>query len=105
MPPVKVDPARFTDKTFMRRATWEDAVNDCRVMIDGLTAGRIRLSEFAESVTRWTWIITGPYIPPKLEPSHGDEDTLEAAQEAFKVKFWQWHRWALNQPGGVSWID
>ena len=96
MPPIDVDPHRFTGKTFTRRLTWPDRENDYVAIIDGLRAARIDLTMFAGSVAKWGWSITGPYIPPELQPSQGAEDTLEAAQEAFKAKFWQWHEWALQ---------
>ena len=104
MPPIKVDPARFTDKPFTRRLTWPERENDYVAIIDGLRAARIEVTMFAGSIPKWTWSITGPYIPPELQPSQGAEDTLEAAQEAFKGKFWQWQRWALEQPGGAKWM-
>ena len=104
MLPIKVDPARFTDKPFTRRMTWPDAVDDYQAVIDGLVAARISITMFSGSIPKWSWSITGPYIPPELQPSQGAEDTLEAAQEAFKAKFWQWHRWALEQPHGVKWM-
>ena len=104
MPPIKVDPVRFTDKPLSRRLTWTDRENDYVVLIDGIRAARIDLTMFAGSVSKWGWSITGPYIPRELQPSQGAEETLEAAQEASKAKFWQWHRWALDQPGGVTWM-
>jgi hypothetical protein len=104
LPPVTIDPARFADKPLSRKPTCEGAENDYRVMIDGMTAGRIMLSTLAGSIPKWGWSLTGPYLPPELEPGNGYEETLEHAQEAFKAKFWEWHRWAQDQAGGAAWI-
>ena len=46
--------------------------------------------------------MTGPVYPPN-QPHNGEEETFEAASDAFKKLFWQWHAWALKQPGKVTW--
>lgn len=95
--PTQTDPARFNDKAFTRKPTFKNAVNDYRVLIDGLTAGRIMEMRLSFGVVKWLWTVTGPYLSPELQPGNGQEETLEQAQQAFKVKFWQWHGSALTQ--------
>jgi hypothetical protein len=34
---------------------------------------------------------------------NGEEETFEAARDAFKKMFWEWHTWALKQPGNATW--
>jgi hypothetical protein len=46
--------------------------------------------------------MTAPYYPSKT-PHNGQEETYEAAQDAFKRLFWEWHAWALKQPGKATW--
>ena len=98
----EVDPRRFTGKRFTRRKAFPDSQDDYSILIDGLVAGRIMKKTMAFQRVTWFWTLTGPYFPgPK---SHdGEEDTFEAAREAFKKEFWQWHAWALKQPGKVTW--
>jgi hypothetical protein len=55
---------------------------------------------FSGNMPQWTWSITGPYLPPELQPGHGHADTLEGAQEDFKATFWRWHRWAAQRGRG-----
>ena len=101
--PNRVDPARFIDKTFTRRKTFVDSVNDYAVMIDGFPAGRILQHKLAFGIVKWFWTITGPALPNELDPGNGYEGTLEEAQEAFKAKFWQWHRFAMGRNVPSTW--
>ena len=101
--PSQIDPSRFTDKTFTRRSTFPDSVNDYRVMIDSLTAGRILQMQVSGGAMKWLWTIGGPYLPPELQRGNGQVETLEQAQEAFKAKFWQWHSSALAHRTGAYW--
>lgn len=100
---AKIDPARFSSKDFFRKPSWKESKNDYRIMIDGVIAGRIMLTTVAGNKPKWFWTIVGPYLPTELCPGHGAEHTLEQAEEAFKAKFWQWHRWAEKQAVGVTW--
>ena len=86
-----IDPARFTDKSFTRRTR---ATDDYAIMIDGMVAGRLMRQALSFQRVVWFWSVTGPYMPPELQPTHGECETMEDAQEAFKAKFWSWHRWA-----------
>ena len=98
----QVDPNRLTGKKFTRRQTFPSTSHDFTIKIDGLTAGRIMKKILPGQKAVWFWTLTGPHFPgPK---SHdGEEDTFEAARDAFKKAFWQWHAWALQQPGKVTW--
>jgi hypothetical protein len=98
----EVGATRFTGKTFTRRRTFPDSIDDYVAVIDRCEAGRIMKLQRAGNRLVWFWTLTGPYFPgPK---SHdGEEETLEAALKAFKEKFWQWHEWALKQPGPITW--
>jgi hypothetical protein len=81
--PTKIDPARFTDKAFIRKPTFKESVNDYRVLVAGLTAGRIMEMKKSFGAVKWLWTVNGPYFPPELRPDNGEEDTLAQAQEAF----------------------
>jgi hypothetical protein len=98
----EVDPNRFTGKTFTRRKCFPNSVDDYRIMIDGLSAGRIKITQRAYKRVVWEWFFHGPYYPHNY-PHHGEEETFEAAGEVLKKLFWRWHAWALKQPGKVTW--
>jgi hypothetical protein len=98
----KVDPNRFTGKTFMRSRTFPGSVDDYRVRIDGLTAGRIVHKKLSPQRTTWFWYLTAPHYPLQ-DIQHGEAETYEAARDAFNKLFWQWHAWALKQKGPVTW--
>ena len=97
-----VDPRRFTGRMFTRRKTFLNSVDDYVIKIDGLSAGRIMKKVLPGQKAVWFWTLTGPYFPgPK---SHdGQEETFEAARDEFKKAFWQWQKWALQQPGKATW--
>ena len=82
--------------------TFSDSREDYLIIIDGLIAGRIIQKTLSFQRLTWFWTLTGPYFPgPK---SHdGEEDTFEAARDAFKKVFWGWHAWALEHRGKVIW--
>ncbi|MFN0191860.1 MAG: hypothetical protein ACKVP5_07760 [Aestuariivirga sp.] len=74
------------------------ADDDFAVMAGEFLAGRImrKSKAFGESV--WLWTVTGPYLPPQLQPGHGEADNLDAARAAFRAKFDAWRVWAAQQP-------
>ncbi|MBC8037743.1 MAG: hypothetical protein H7X89_11070 [Rhizobiales bacterium] len=96
--PIRIDPARFTGKTFTRQLTWAVSINDYRVMIDGLTAGRIMAKTLATQEVVWFWTMSSPYFPA-LGRNDGEEETLAKAQEAFSARFWKWHQAAITRRG------
>jgi hypothetical protein len=98
----EIDPNRFTGKRFTRRKTFPDSKDDYTIKIDGLTAGRIMKKTLSSQRVAWFWSLTAPYFPIST-PQNGEEETFEAASEAFKKLFWEWHAWALKQPGKVTW--
>jgi hypothetical protein len=98
----EVDPNRFTGKTFTRRKTFPASIDDYSIRIDGLTAGRIMKSPRSFQRFVWFWTMTAPHYPQRTI-QHGEEETFEAARDAFKKMFWEWHAWALKQPGKVTW--
>jgi hypothetical protein len=101
-PITEVDPNRFTGKAFSRRKTFPESIDDHSIRIDGLTAGRIMKKKLSFQQVVWFWTMTAPYYPSKTL-HNGEEETFEAAREAFKRLFWEWHAWALKQPGKVTW--
>jgi hypothetical protein len=101
-PIIVVDPNRFTGKTFTRRMTFPNTADDYKIRIDGLAAARIMKVTGGFQRVFWLWSLTGPHYPQSY-PHNGEEDTYEAARDAFKKLFWQWHAWALKQPGKVNW--
>jgi hypothetical protein len=104
MTTVRIDPNRFTNKEFTRRKTWPDTPDDYVILIDELAVGRIMLLKKAFQVRVFFWTLTRPNLPPELEPSNGECDSLEGAQQAFKAKFWKWHSWALRMGLIDNWI-
>ena len=98
----EVDPKRFTGKAFTRRRTSPDSKADYAIVIDGLIAGRIMKKTLSFQRVTWFWSLTAPYFPVST-PQNGDEETFEAARDAFKKLFWEWHAWALKQQGKVTW--
>lgn len=97
-----VDPRRFIGKSFTRRKTFADSIDDYSIWIDGLQAGRIMKVRRAGNVMVWFWALHGPDFPgPK---SHdGEEETFEAARDAFKAKFREWHAWAMKRERLAKW--
>jgi hypothetical protein len=93
-------PDRFQGVPFIRK---EIAKNDFSILIDGLVAGRIINQPRSHVKTVWFWTVTGPYIPPELQPTNGEAETLEVAQEAFRAKFLQWQGWAAAQGKDALW--
>ena len=100
---AKIDPARFTNKPFMRRPSFAKSEGDQCIIIDGHAIGRIMQTREAREAVRWYWTITGPYLTRELRPSNGIADSLEGALEAFKAKFWAWQEWAVNEPSSAVW--
>ena len=101
MSKIQVDPTRFTGKTFTSRKTFSYSQFDYSIKIDGLTAGRIMKMKGGFQREFWLWTMTGPAYPRHQQ--NGEAETFEAAAEAFKKLFWEWHAWALKQPGKVTW--
>lgn len=99
-----VDPKRFIGKPFALRKTYPHSVNDYCMMIDGLTAGRVTKSKNAVERVVWEWSLSSPYFVTG-NPAHGMEETFEAARDALKSMFWEWHAWALKCQGEVSWYS
>jgi hypothetical protein len=97
----EVDPNRFTGKTFSRRKTFPQSVEDYRIRIDGLTAGRIMKKIVPGQRVVWFWSMTAAYYPIKAL-HYGEEETFEAAKDAFKMIFWEWHAWALKEEGPIT---
>jgi hypothetical protein len=93
-------PDRFQGVPFIRK---EITKNDYSILIDGLVAGRIINQPRSDGKTVWFWSVTGPYIPPELQPTNGEAETLEVAQQALKVKFLQWQRWAIAESKEAAW--
>ena len=102
MSKIQVDPTRFIGKPFTRRKTFPHSHNDYVIKIDGLVAGRIMQMMRPGQRVMWFWSLTAPYYPHST-PLKGEEETLEAAYEAFAKLFWDWHAWALKQPGNATW--
>jgi hypothetical protein len=98
----EVDPHRFIGKEFTRRKCFPDSQDDYCIMIDGLRAGRIMKMIRPGQRVVWAWFFNAAYYPHN-HPHNGEEETFEAARDAFKKLFWQWHAWALQQKGKVTW--
>ena len=83
-----------------RRKTFPESIDDYVVTIDGLVVGRIMQKQRAGQKL-WYWTMSAPYYPFKTH--HGEEETYEAARDAFKNLFEEWHKWALKQTGFATW--
>lgn len=67
--PNSIDPASLSNMPLkLRRA----AAGDFTVAIAGLVVGRIMLKPEQGGSGVWFWTLTGPYIPPALQPGNGD---------------------------------
>lgn len=99
-----VDPKRFIGKPFTLRKTYSHSVNDYCMMIDGLTAGRVTKTTNAVECVVWEWSLDSPYFVTG-NPTHGKEETFEAARDALRTMFWEWNAWALKHLGEVSWYS
>ena len=97
----EVDPHRFTGKEFTRRPAFPNHPNDYSMIIDGLNACRIMKMKGGFQREFWLWTMTGPAYPHHQQS--GEAETFDAGAEAFMKLFWQWHAWALRQPGRVTW--
>ena len=97
----QIDPQRFIGKPLRRRKTFAESINDYVVTIDGVVAGRIMEKRRADQKVVWYWTMSAPYYPFKAH--HGEEETYEAARDAFKNLFGEWHNWALKQTGFATW--
>ena len=82
-------------KAFTLRRTFPDKKDDYVVVINGLVAGRLLKSTRSLQRVAWFWTITAPYYSIKML-QHGEEETFEAAREAFKKLFWEWNAWAVK---------
>lgn len=98
----KIDPKRFKGKKLTRRQTLPGTSNDYSIRIDGVTVGRIMKRIGPDQSSVWVWAMTAPYHLQN-NPQHGEEDTFEAARDAFKWIFREWLAWALQQPGKLTW--
>ena len=97
-----IDPKRFKGKKLTRRQTVPGTANDYAIRIDGLTVGRIIKKVESDQRAIWIWTMTAPYHPHN-EPQNGEEETFEAARDAFKGMFREWLAWASKQSGKVTW--
>lgn len=79
------------------------ASEDYQVRIGKWNVGRILADMAPSAVPVWTWTITGPYVPPSLQPAYGREHSLTAAKTALRGKFDCWKEWAADQRGAVAW--
>jgi hypothetical protein len=104
MTTVRIDPNRFTDKPFTLRKTWPHRPDDFVILIDGFQVGRIMRLRKAFQALVFFWTMTRPNLPAQLEPSNGECETLEGAQEAFKAKFCKWQSWAIRTGLIDNWI-
>ena len=97
----EVDSTRFIAKPFKRRRSFPHSGDDYSILIDGLTAGRIMKKVIAGERVVWFWTLTAPFYP--FKSSCGEAATYEAARDAFKDLFEEWHSWALSQTGKATW--
>ena len=102
MKKYKIDPKRFKGKKLTRRQTVPGTSDDYDIRIDGLSVGRIMKKIESDQRVSWFWTMTAPYSPHN-QPQNGEEETFEAARDAFKMMFREWLAWASKQSGKVTW--
>ena len=95
-----IDPSSLIGQPLRLRRIGED---DHVVLVRDLTSGRIMSKTMAGGTTAWFWTVTGPYLPPELQPASGEAETLDEAKACFKSKFGAWLHWAVAQGGDVHW--
>ena len=96
----KIDPSTLVGQPLRLRRT---AAGDYSVVIGDLPAGRIMRKPVAGGSEVWLWTVTGPYLPPGLQPAAGDAQTLDEAKAAFRAKYDAWLQWALAQGCEAVW--
>lgn len=102
MKKYKIDPKRFKGKKLTRRQTVPGTSDDYDIRIDGLSVGRIMKKIESDQRVSWFWTMTAPYFPHN-QPQNGEEETFEAARDAFKRMFREWLAWVSKQSGKVTW--
>lgn len=98
--PSYADPSTLHGQPLMLRRL---AVDDYVVIVAGLRCGRILGGTGPGMSTVWTWTVTGPYVPPHLQPSNGRAATLGEAKAAFRATFENWLVWAQEQRQPAAW--
>lgn len=98
--PSYVDPADFEAAPLMLKRIGAD---DYAVTVAGRGAGRILAGTGPGMSVIWTWTVTGPYVPPALQPAHGRVESLDEAKAAFRAKFEAWLVWARTIGRPVAW--
>ena len=95
-----VEVASLMAQPLMLRRIAED---DYTVRCGALTVGRIMLKPLSGSRAMWLWSVTGPYLPPELQPGSGDAESLEEAKAALKARFDAWLHHAAVRGGEGHW--
>ena len=97
-----IDVTALNGKPLMLRRIGED---DYAVRIEEMSMGRIMLKPVSGGSVVWLWSVTGPYLPPELQPGSGDAETLEEAKASLKAKFAAWLHHAAAKDGEGYWHD
>jgi putative SOS response-associated peptidase YedK len=79
------------------------AKDDYAVNVRDLPAGRIRRDVKSGNRMTWLWTVTGPYVPPELQPGHGEAETLSGAKLMFRAKFDSWMAYAETPESKRVW--
>ncbi len=95
-----VNIAPLHGKPLILRRIGED---DYSVRVADLSVGRIMLKPVSGGSAVWLWSITGPYMPPQLQPSSGDAGSLDDAKTMIKSKWLSWMFYAASRGGEAEW--
>ena len=93
---------QFDGQPLILKTTYDGAENDFAIHCAGHAVGRIKQSDLSGAVESWRWSITGPFIPPALQPRQGRESTLADAKVAFRSRFDALRTWALEKASPVQ---
>lgn len=100
---ARLDIGALRSSVLTMRRSWPDCQNDYCIIAASVTFGRIMLMPKSHNIFVWFWTVTGPYLPPHLNPGNGDADTIESAKAAFQKKLSLWFEWAVTQKSAHIW--
>lgn len=78
---------------------------DYRISLGDRFVGEVKLVRIATMEGAWIWSLVGPCLPDKLQPSHGESDTLTSARAELLAKLLTWLNWAKAEGYPALWDE